>query len=100
MIPPEDLAAIRNRDDDAECTKPSCHQTAADRRVLLRELERLHSWDGLMELLDEHWPDDIFITAPDPEDYHQPFFTAEGKRANPGVIITGLIRWLDKERAR
>lgn len=29
------------------------------------ELERLHSWQGLLELLDEHWPDDIFPTLTD-----------------------------------
>jgi len=35
---------------------------------LLREVERLHSWDGVMSLLDEHYPTDIFPVLPDRED--------------------------------
>lgn len=50
------------------------------------EVERLHSWDGLMELLNEHWPDDIFPTAAD----------REGR--DPGPRIVSLLRWLDLAR--
>lgn len=35
---------------------------------LLAEVERLHSWDGVMSLLDEHYPTDIFPVLPDRED--------------------------------
>lgn len=48
------------------------------------EIERLHSWDGLMALLDEHWPADIFPTMPDRED------------RDPGPRIVSLIRWVDQ----
>ena len=47
------------------------------------EVERLHSWDGLMELLNEHWPDDIFSTSADRES------------RDPGPRIVSLLRWLD-----
>ena len=50
------------------------------------EVERLHSWDGLMGLLDERWPDDIFPTLPD------------DNRRDPGPRIVSLLRWLASER--
>jgi hypothetical protein len=46
-----------------------------------------HSWAGLMDLLDEHWPEDVFPTVPDRED------------RDPGARIVSLLRWLDAERA-
>lgn len=98
---PEERAAIRDRDADAECVNPRCHQTAADRRALVTELERLHSWDGLMELLDEHWPADIFVVPTLEEVYGELYrCNKDGTytRANPGVRITGLMRWLDNVR--
>lgn len=54
---------------------------------LVAELERLHSWDGLMELLDEHWPEDIFPTMPDTD------------RRDPGPRIVSLLRMVDRLRA-
>jgi hypothetical protein len=47
------------------------------------EIDRLHSWDGLMELLDEHWPADIFT----------------GESGDPGPRIVALIRMVDQARA-
>lgn len=80
-------------------------QPTADRLTLAAEVRRLHSWDGLMSLLDEHWPADIFLTRPAPEDYHEPLYRRDPDgtpgqyvRANPGAIITGLIRWTDRLR--
>jgi hypothetical protein len=49
---------------------------------LIAELERLHSWDGLMSLLDEHWPEDIFPTMDDRPD------------RDPGPRIVSLARRL------
>ena len=107
MIPAEHLEAIRTRDEetvlDPMFTADDIigQQPVIDRRTLLAELDRLHSWDGLMELLDEHWPDDIFVTAPDPEVYGELWYRREGEtyvRANPGARIIGLMRWLDKLR--
>ena len=36
--------------------------------ALLAEVKRLHSWDGVMSLLDEHYPETIWPTLPDRED--------------------------------
>jgi hypothetical protein len=49
---------------------------------LTAELDRLHSWDGLMELMDEHWPADIFPTRPD------------DPNRDPGPRIVSLLRWV------
>lgn len=50
-------------------------------------LLRLHSWDALMELLDTHWPADIFPTRED-----------DPKR-NSAARIISLLRWVDRDRA-
>lgn len=52
------------------------------------EVERLHSWAGLIELLDEHWPEDIFPTLPDDK----------GRALGPRLV--SLIRMNDQLRAR
>ena len=52
------------------------------------EVERLHSWDGLMELLDEHWPADIFPTLEDTTS------------RDPGPRIVSLLRWVERLRPR
>ena len=45
---------------------PLCLVREADELARLRgELDRLHSWQGLLSLLDEHWPEDIFATLAD-----------------------------------
>jgi hypothetical protein len=49
---------------------------------LIAEIERLHTWDGLMSLLDEYYPEDIFPTMEDRED------------RDPGPRIISLIRQL------
>jgi hypothetical protein len=45
------------------------------------------SWAGLMELLDEHWPADLFPTLED-----------DPKR-DAGARIVSLLRWVDRDRA-
>lgn len=50
------------------------------------EVERLHSWAGLMELLDEHYPASIF--AGDGSD----------ESADPGARIVALVREVDRLR--
>lgn len=50
---------------------------------LLAEVDRLHSWDGLMSTLDKHWPDDLFPGSYDP---------SRDDRAR----IVGLLRWVGK----
>lgn len=47
--------------------------------ALETELTRLHSWDGLIELLNEHWPAEIF----------------NGSSGDPGPTIVALIRVID-----
>jgi hypothetical protein len=54
--------------------------------VAADELERLHTWQGLIELLDEHWPEDIFPTEPDSE------------TRNPGPRVVSLLRWVERLR--
>ena len=57
---------------------------------LLAELERLHTWDGLMSLADEHYPTDIFPhLAGQPDDPDR----------DPGPRILLLIREVDRLRA-
>lgn len=53
---------------------------------LTDELTRLHTWDGLMSLLDDHWPESIFPTVEDRED------------RDAGPRIVSLIRWVDQLR--
>jgi hypothetical protein len=42
-----------------------------------------HSWAGLMDLLDEHWPDDIFPTRYEDDDAR-----------DAGARIVSLLRWV------
>ena len=51
------------------------------------ELSRLHSWAGLMELLDEHWPESFIPTAPD------------DPTRDSGPRIVSLLRWVEGLRA-
>ena len=59
----------------------------SERNRLAKEIDRLHTWDGLMELLDEHWPEDIFPTLPDTD------------KRDPGPRIVSLLRMVDRLRA-
>jgi hypothetical protein len=54
---------------------------------LVAEIEWLHSWDGLMSLLDEHYPESVFPTADD----------REGRDSGPRIV--SLIRQLNRLRA-
>jgi hypothetical protein len=54
-----------------------------DNNRLRSELKRLHSWAGLMELLDEHWPAEVF----------------DGQSEDSGPRIVSLIRAVDSERS-
>lgn len=61
-----------------------------DVRALITELERLHSWEGLMSLVDEHYPTDIFphfAGAPDNPD------------RDPGPRILSLLREVERLRS-
>jgi hypothetical protein len=53
----------------------------SDRDRLAAELAELHSWRGLMSLLDEHWPADVFDGSSDDSD--------------PGPRIVFLVRQVD-----
>jgi len=46
------------------------------------------SWAGLMELLDEHWPADLFPTLKDDPE------------RDSGARIVSLLRWVDKGKTR
>lgn len=54
---------------------------------LLAEVGRLHTWAGLMSLLDEHWPETILPTL---EDH-------PGRDTGPRIV--SLLRWVEQQRA-
>jgi hypothetical protein len=53
------------------------------------EMERLHSWDGLMSLLNEHYPEDVWPVRDD-----------SAKSMDPGHRVLSLIRRLDVAERR
>lgn len=61
------------------------NELRAENEQLRAELDRLHSWAGLIELLDEHWPADIFPGG--------------GESTDLGPRVVGLIRESDRLRA-
>jgi hypothetical protein len=61
--------------------------TVRDMGLLLTELDRLHTWDGLMSLLDKHWPEGLFPKRHDIDE------------SDPGPCIVSLLRWLDELQA-
>ena len=48
-------------------------------------IERLHSWDGLLELLDEHWPEDIFPVGGETDE-----------RRDTGARLVAAVRWIER----
>ena len=62
-------------------------EQSQQREAAEAEVERLHSWDGLMGLLDEHWPAEIFPTLPDSD------------QRDSGPRIVSLLRWVDAAEA-
>lgn len=87
-----DYTYNQHRDDHHSghaCTEDdwkTCVRDAGLARIaeLEAERDRLHSWDGLMELLDEHWPADVW---PMLEDDH---------KADVGHRVTSAMRWIDQ----
>lgn len=59
-------------------------------RQVLVEMDEAHTWDGIMSLLDEHYPTDIF-----------PHFAGkpDNPDRDPGPRILSLIREVDRLRA-
>jgi len=76
----DELERIRDLADDDIAT-------VRDMRLVLAELERLNSWHGLMSVLDEKYPEDIFPTREDDD------------ARDPGPRIVSLVRWVDRLRA-
>jgi hypothetical protein len=76
----DELERIRDLADDDIAT-------VRDMRLVLAELERLNSWHGLMSVLDEKYPEDIFPTREDDD------------ARDPGPRIVSLLRWVDRLRA-
>lgn len=62
-------------------------ETAKRSLVAADELERLHTWAGLISLLDEHWPEDLIPT------------TEDDPTRDEGPRIVSLIRWVDRLQA-
>ena len=62
-----------------------CDCTASwDMLALVTEVRRLHTWAGLMSLLDEHYPADVFA----------------GTSGDPGPTIVALLREISRQRER
>jgi len=69
---------------DEAMTVETSEQTAQDALVALQlEVERLHTWDGLMSILDAHYPPDVFT----------------GDSADPGARLIALMREVERLRA-
>jgi hypothetical protein len=51
---------------------------------LRAERGRIHSWAGLMTLLNEHYPEDVFV--------------GDGRSGDPGPVIVALLRENDRLR--
>lgn len=66
------MASIVDPPSDSKIDPPDCEH---------------HSWSGLMALLDEHWPEDIF-----------PTLTHDDVKRDAGPRIISLIRWVDRLR--
>lgn len=103
LFKPESLQDVRDRLARIDASPCRCadtpHENALhdlandDVPVLLKvvdqlalEVERLHSWDGLMSLLDEHYPEDIFPTLID------------GPDRDPGPRIVSMLRTINRIR--
>lgn len=56
-------------------------------RRVLAEMDAAHTWDGLMALVDEHYPTDIYLAG-------QP----DNPERDPGPRILSLIREVDRLR--
>lgn len=67
------------------CDPQVCSRAAIG--ALLDELDRLHTWDGLMSLVDEHYPANVFPVEADRDDRDR------------GPRILSLLKRLDGERA-
>lgn len=62
-------------------------ELVAEVRRVQAEVERLHSWAGLMELLDEHWPADIWPML------------ENDRKADAGHRVMSAMRWIDRLKA-
>lgn len=83
-----EVARIDGRDGPF-CVDCNDYQVGVDTGLvmeLIAEIERLHSWDGLMSLVDEHYPEDIFPTMED------------RPNRDPGPRIVSLLRTVDELR--
>jgi hypothetical protein len=74
-------------DETKEPNSLSDAQIRAAFGALYAREERDLAWAGLMELLDEHWPADIFPT------------TEDDPKRDYGPRVVSLLRWVDRDRA-
>lgn len=68
----------------ARVVMAECHRLSVEHAALVAEVDGFHSWSGLMGLLDEHWPDDIFPTL------------ADDTKRDAGARIVSFMRWVDR----
>jgi hypothetical protein len=63
------------------------HQLRVELEEARGEVAFHHTWDGLMALVEQHYPEEIFPTVAGPD------------QRDPGPRIVSLVRWVDQLRA-
>jgi hypothetical protein len=81
-------AALREAREDRDAVALTAERMTSYARQFEAEVERLHTWDGLISLLNEHWPEDIFPTEPDCDD------------RDSGVRLLSAVRRADRAEGR
>lgn len=92
---PDEVAAMRERHVESDewpgkCAHDAFDDWPCDAARLLALVDSLHSWRGLMALMDEHWPADIFPMGDEPP----------SGPGDPGPRILALARWVDRLQGR
>ena len=90
----EEANSWRNEDPSADSTEQVSEEVTsliarlADALEFVTDNYVLKAWSGLFEILDEGYPEDVFLALPDNES------------RDSGLRIISLIRLLDRERTR
>ena len=64
-------------------------QAAAEVKKTIAEVDRLHTWDGMLSILDEHWPEEL-----------APTIEKDDPSRDSGVRIVSLLRWVSRLQSR
>ncbi|MFG3340558.1 hypothetical protein [Glycomyces sp. NPDC048151] len=81
------LAEVDRLKDQRSHARRRYHQLRQELDEAHGEVAFHHSWDGLMALVEQHYPENIFPTIAGPD------------QRDPGPRIVSLVRWVDRLRA-